>query len=415
MLEYIIGGSAALLAARVTHRAFRKHIQPKLKGYFGELSVKRELKKIASENTVILHDLLLSNGRSTTQLDHVVISEYGVFAIETKNYSGLITGGEWDQKWQQQTSSGLHVIPNPVRQNYRHIQTLRPLVTQESTVPIHSVIVFSDKSQLDVSSERTQVINRRDLRACIRAMCKRPVLSASQVRHIQKQLEDANIRDPAERRKHKAQVRVVKELFGADALSKAYEEGKSSPIVRFSSQPTLGERLLQEKLEDYHARGPCLTIRGSTDTIAHFLRDARRNADGTVAQPNTPADHILCPYTGDALPSSEEQNLERGLWISYLSQNPELAHHITTKAGFQELFPTQSNGARIAAAYTKAPASYTAKAKQTLWYKNLESSFRKPSVDSTVKDAQTRRGEKLPDNTAYPAPERAFADPEPQR
>ena len=36
---------------------------------------------------------------TTTQIDHLVISVYGVFVIETKNMSGWIYGDSKDAKW----------------------------------------------------------------------------------------------------------------------------------------------------------------------------------------------------------------------------------------------------------------------------------------------------------------------------
>ncbi|WP_353885483.1 nuclease-related domain-containing protein [uncultured Treponema sp.] len=36
----------------------------------------------------IINDVLLKTCRGITQIDHVVLSEYGIFVIETKNYSG---------------------------------------------------------------------------------------------------------------------------------------------------------------------------------------------------------------------------------------------------------------------------------------------------------------------------------------
>lgn len=387
MVEYIIGGVAAIAGFRMARHAFRKHLYPKIKGYLGELSVKHELSKLASEDTVLLHDLLLSTGRDTTQIDHVVVSKYGVFTVETKNFSGLISGKEWDREWQQLTANSAHPIPNPVRQNYKHSLALKKALTEYPNIPIHSIIVFSNKSRLDVTSEKALVINRRDLSAGIQTFCDKPIFSESQVQHIQKVLKSTNITDPVQRRRHKAQVRVRKELFGADELSKAFEEGKNSPILHFAPQASLIDRIVQEKLDDYHARGPVLMICGKTDTIDGFLRNARRNKDGTVAAPGTAFDHIVCPYTGTQFPPSEEPNLERGLWLSYFTKNPELADHITTKEGFTELFPTRSRGSVIAHDYVNAPVSSTILAKNTDWYRNLEQTLRKPSMDAQIKDA----------------------------
>lgn len=387
MVEYIVGSAAALLVVRTSYRVYRKHLRPKIKGYLGEWGVRHDLQKLASEDTVLLHDLLLSTGRDTTQIDHIVVSRYGIFYIETKNYSGLISGNEWDKTWEQMTEKSVHPIPNPVRQNYKHSLALKRVLVDYPHLPIYPIVVFSNKSRLDVTSEHTLVINRRDLLTSISAFSQTAVLTAEQVQHIKKRLKSSNILDPAERKKHKARVRISKDLFGSDELSRAYEEGKNSPIVQFSSQLTMAERILQEKLDDYHARGPLLTIRGKTASIEHFLRDARRNQDNTVAEPGMPADHMLCPYTGTSFPLSELPNLERGLWLSYFNKNPELADYISTREGFAELFPTRSRGSSIASAYVDAPISATMLAKNTAWYRNLEETFHKPKVEAQIQNA----------------------------
>ena len=387
MIEYVVGTAAALAFVRISRQVYRNHLRPKLKGYLGEHGVNHNLRKLESEGAVLLHDLLLSTGRDTTQIDHVFVSRYGIFYVETKNYSGLISGKEWDKEWTQLTKTTLHPVPNPVRQNYKHSLALKKALTEYPQVPIYPIVVFSNKSRLDVTSEGTLVVNRKDLLSGIAALSRKPVLSDTQVQHIQKLLTTANILDRGERRKHKARARISKELFGAEELSKAYEEGKHSPIVSFSSQTPMLDRILQEKLDAYHAQGPCLTIRGHTGTIDSFLRNAQRNADNSIAAPGTPADHMVCPYTGTTFPISELPQLERGLWLSYFSKNPELAEYITTKEGFSELFPSRSRGASIASAYVKAPASFTALAKRSAWYQNLEQSLRKPAVDTQIQDA----------------------------
>ena len=51
----------------------------------------------------VLDNLLLpSNGNlNATQLDHVVVSNYGIFCIETKSYKGWIFGNANDKYWTQ--------------------------------------------------------------------------------------------------------------------------------------------------------------------------------------------------------------------------------------------------------------------------------------------------------------------------
>ncbi|MEC2745716.1 nuclease-related domain-containing protein, partial [Bacillus cereus] len=72
----------------------KKHV-PKWKGKAGEKLVKRILSKLDSQSYCVLHDVTVNTEYGdTTQIDHIVIAETGVFVIETKNYEGWIYGSE---------------------------------------------------------------------------------------------------------------------------------------------------------------------------------------------------------------------------------------------------------------------------------------------------------------------------------
>lgn len=71
------------------------------KGAAGERSIARRLATLPKEQYVILNDLLLPTSYGTTQIDHVVVSIYGIFVIETKNYKGIIYGGQDAETWTQ--------------------------------------------------------------------------------------------------------------------------------------------------------------------------------------------------------------------------------------------------------------------------------------------------------------------------
>ena len=70
-----------------------------------------------------LNDITLALGDgSTTQIDHLIISRYGIFVIETKNMSGWIFGSEKNAQWTQCFPNGKKFrFQNPIRQNYRHL------------------------------------------------------------------------------------------------------------------------------------------------------------------------------------------------------------------------------------------------------------------------------------------------------
>ena len=100
---------------------------PKQKGARGERLVARRLRRGLPDEYLMLNDvyLPLSDG-TTAQIDHIVVSQYGIFVVETKTYSGWIFGREGDSKWTQsfRRSSKKYYFQNPKRQNYEHICAL---------------------------------------------------------------------------------------------------------------------------------------------------------------------------------------------------------------------------------------------------------------------------------------------------
>jgi len=78
-----------------------KLLYPKLKGIIGEHWVKQELNKLSKNDYTVLNDIMLEDDIGTHQIDHLVISKYGIFVIEMKNYSGKIIGDEYKDTWIQ--------------------------------------------------------------------------------------------------------------------------------------------------------------------------------------------------------------------------------------------------------------------------------------------------------------------------
>ena len=68
------------------------------KGEKGEAKVHDILMQLP-EGYHVLDNVTLENGKKTTQIDHIVVSKYGVFVIETKNYRGEIYGNDNRDRW----------------------------------------------------------------------------------------------------------------------------------------------------------------------------------------------------------------------------------------------------------------------------------------------------------------------------
>lgn len=125
-----------------------------LKGIVGERFVKKQLlEKLDRRHYKILNNLLLPsrNKLCTTQIDHVVISNYGIFCIETKNFKGIISGDSYEKDWFQKTENSENKFPNPVRQNWQHIEALKELLSVSyPKASIESLIAFPGADEFKI-------------------------------------------------------------------------------------------------------------------------------------------------------------------------------------------------------------------------------------------------------------------------
>jgi len=119
----------------------------RFKGLSGELRVQAVTDQRLNGRTYrSLHDLTLPTPDGTTQIDHVIVSKFGVFVIETKNLTGWIFGDERSRKWTQSIYRKRYQFMNPLRQNYKHVKTVEKLLGLGPWC-LHSVVVFVGKSE----------------------------------------------------------------------------------------------------------------------------------------------------------------------------------------------------------------------------------------------------------------------------
>ncbi|HDM8148230.1 TPA: NERD domain-containing protein [Vibrio harveyi] len=112
-----------------------------LKGVFGEFLVNRHLSKLPESDYTLIKDVTLPTSDGTTQIDHIVVSKYGIFVVETKNMKGWIFGSARQKQWTQKIYRHSSKFQNPLHQNYKHIKALETLLGC-SEEHLHSVIVF---------------------------------------------------------------------------------------------------------------------------------------------------------------------------------------------------------------------------------------------------------------------------------
>ena len=127
----------------------KKILSPRLKGRKGEIVVARILGKTISGRQYVINDLLFSDqlGHSC-QIDHIYINRYGIWIIETKNYSGQIYGTIDQREWTQVLAYGntKNHFYNPIKQNTTHIYRLAEYLNEKNI--FHNIICFLNQADL---------------------------------------------------------------------------------------------------------------------------------------------------------------------------------------------------------------------------------------------------------------------------
>lgn len=156
----------------------------KIKGLIGELKIKGNLNQLDS-GYFPLHNIIIQISNSkTVQIDHVVVSEYGIFVIETKNYKGWIFGNENAEYWKQIIFNNKYSIRNPVKQNWSHVYALKGILSDFSDVKYFPIVVFSGDAVLKSIESRVPVVYEYDLNHTIIKCSTEKYLSAENVKQI---------------------------------------------------------------------------------------------------------------------------------------------------------------------------------------------------------------------------------------
>ena len=186
-----------------------------LKGSFGERQVSKLLQSLDPDRYVLLNDLYIprENG-TTTQIDHVLISDKGLFVIETKNYNGWIFGSQNSKYWTQVIYKRKEKFYNPIWQNSGHIKELRHFLGDSyNDLPIYSIIVFGKQATLKFKEpfQNVKVIKSRDLRSVIKNEAGENIISPSVRKNIQQLLSSTYIKDKKEKKiQKKEHVNTIK-------------------------------------------------------------------------------------------------------------------------------------------------------------------------------------------------------------
>ena len=194
------------------------------KGDRGEHYVANILASLNENEYKVLNDVMLrTKDGKTSQIDHVVVSNYGIFVIETKNYSGWIFGNEKAENWMQSIyvrgyySRRYRVslkgrveknqFRNPVKQNWSHIYVLKDLLAEYKNIPYFPIVVFVGSAGLKEIESSVPVIYGNQLLSVIHSKSTAKCLSDTDVQKITDMLLNKNIGSDETKAEHIQNIR----------------------------------------------------------------------------------------------------------------------------------------------------------------------------------------------------------------
>ncbi len=196
---------------------------PAVKGWFGEKFVSILFRlHLPRDRYQVYHNVTLPTEDGTTQIDHIIVSLYGIFCIETKNMRGWIYGSEKQAKRTQVIYRKKTSFQNPLRQNYKHTETLRTLLALPPD-SVHSVVVFVGDSTFKTDMPP----NVTYCRGCTDYILgfKEPVFDEAQLQHIHQSIKTGRL-EPT-RQTHRLHVQHLQ----------ARHAPQPSPVVEEHPEP----------------------------------------------------------------------------------------------------------------------------------------------------------------------------------
>lgn len=142
--------------SHVKTRKIKSKITPTRSGELGEYKINIQLDQLP-KNYKYISDLLIPNSYAKSgysQIDHVILTSYAIFVIETKNYAGTIYGDRKRAKW---SVNGKFPMMNPFNQNYGHIQAIQTVLKNVESSRFISMVSFTRRCTFKVNEELRKI------------------------------------------------------------------------------------------------------------------------------------------------------------------------------------------------------------------------------------------------------------------
>lgn len=170
----------------------------------GEAQLSRVARRhFNSPDYFLMNHITLPLGDGTTQIDHILVSRFGVFVIETKHYKGWIFANANHAHWTQVLFNWKFRFQNPIVQNLRHVRAVQLLLDFLPPGVVKSIVVFTGEAQFrtpvptdvfDVSAfvdhiraQRVEVMSANRMQFCVGRLetARLAISGETDVQHVQ--------------------------------------------------------------------------------------------------------------------------------------------------------------------------------------------------------------------------------------
>lgn len=170
---------------------------PRFRGDIAETRVRRLLATGLERNLfTVFNDLELPTGGGTRKIDHVVVSKFGIFVIESQYVRGWISGTEVQDRWRQRTLGRSTRFENPLHRNRLQVEAVQRLLDFPAAVFEPLVVLVGLKGFKTRPPER--VVTAERLITQLRRKTKQK-LSPEQADRAIRMLNEGRLRQPARR------------------------------------------------------------------------------------------------------------------------------------------------------------------------------------------------------------------------
>lgn len=213
---------------------------PRFKGWVGEKHMEATLRKrLPEQDYQVLNDLILRTDEGTTQVDHVIVSRFGIFVVETKNMRGWIFGAADQSSWTQVVYRRKEKFQNPLRQNYKHAKTIQATLGVEKD-KIFNLVAFVGPAVPKTSMPDTVFWGARALTQYVLAQ-RAVILDESELARVMQAFDGGKLVSNLENRR--AHVKHVKALISERAEERPRCPTCGAALVERHARKT-GERFL---------------------------------------------------------------------------------------------------------------------------------------------------------------------------